>query len=113
MSVLKLDHNACCNVTDAMAVESRVLGPGTEAEELTSSYCSRAEPCESHKEAQIKSFYVNIIRGWHWSSVHPGRTADVAFPKCTFALRNCGQSFLGTGGLTVEAFVSSSQGEQK
>ena len=49
MSVLKLDRDGCCSVTvtNAVAVESRVPGPGTEAQELAFSYCSRAEPCES------------------------------------------------------------------
>lgn len=45
-----MDHNACCNgtVTDAVAVESRAPGASKEAQELTSSYSSGAEPSESH-----------------------------------------------------------------
>lgn len=37
--------------------------------------------------------------------MHLRRTADVAFPKCTFALRNCGQSFSGAGGLSVSLHI--------
>lgn len=37
--------------------------------------------------------------------MHPRRTADVAFPKHTFALRNCGQLFSGAGGLSVSLCI--------
>lgn len=38
--------------------------------------------------------------------MHPRRTADVAFPKRTFALRNCGQSSSGTVCLSVSFYIA-------